>query len=1024
MAGQSLYGRAAEVAAIEDLLARARAGDGGGVLVLRGAAGIGKTALLDHAGAAAAGMRVLRGAGVEAEADVPFAALHLLLGDTVPSEGMPVPQAAALKAALGLTRPQPGDRLLVGLALLTLLGGTAADAPVLVLVDDAQWLDRESVDALLFAARRAASRGIVFLFAVRDDASPAWARTGLPELRLSGLTDDDARRMLDERAPEAAAERRARAVERAHGNPLAFIEFAAAESELLARVPAEFERAVRDLPEPARTLLAVVAADGTGEPGVAVEAAGALGVPFGALEPAEAAGLVAVDRTAIAFRHPLARAAAYQGVPVTRRIAVHRALAAAHARAGDAGPRVRHLAAAALGTDEAIAAELESAAGDLTGGGSGPAVAAYAYERAARLAGEPEVRARRLVAAAEAELAGGRLDRAAALADEAGRATSAPDTLTGVDLVRAGLELERGVPEAAGRLLLERAESRTAPGSRARLLEEAAYHAWSCGDTETAARAVERHASEPHEVEPHVVERPASERHARDGHALEQHAGQLHTTEWQADEQHAGEQGAGEQGAGGRGADEQRADEQRADDRGADAQRANERRAGERGADEKRAGARSADVQHANEQHAGARSADEQRADEQGADVQRAGEQGVGGRFAGGRRVGVGGVVVGVVGALLRDDFVGARGVLVGRAVGVGNERLRLLEAEVALLSGDDVGAAEMSAQLAAACRERGLLSLLPRALGVQAWARLLDGAHGDARALAREALEVAEGAGQRRQAAAVRGVQARQAAIEGDEVRCRALSADGRVGDALGLLALGQGRHEDALEHLQDAHREAAAHVPNVMLALADTVEAAVAAGRPAAGAEPMARLEAFARNAGQPWADGVASRCRALLTGDEDEAERHFTLALAAHRRGGRPFERARTELLYGEWLRRSRRRAQARARLGAALEIFERLGAVPWAERARGELRAAGQGVRPAGDGLPGRLTAQEMQVVRLAMTGATNRQIAARLRLSHRTVAYHLYKAFPKLGVASRAELHRCVPPAEAGAERPA
>ncbi|HEY8482610.1 MAG TPA: LuxR family transcriptional regulator [Spirillospora sp.] len=902
MVGQSLCGRTAEIAEIDHLVERARTGAGGGVLILRGEAGIGKTALLDHAEASAGGMRVLRASGVETESDVPYAALHLLLGDLAVDPGrraaLPAPQAAALEAALGLTPPAPGDRLLVGLALLTLLTGgphgTEAQAPVLVLVDDAQWLDRESADALLFAARRVASRNAVFLFAVRDDVP--WPRTGLPELRLTGLDAGDARRLLEERAPDAPAERRDRAVAQARGNPLALLALATAESELLARVPADVAHAVRELPEPARVLLAVVAADGTGDPGAVVTAAERLGVPFAALEPAEDAGLVTVTRTAIGFRHPLARAAAYQGVPVTRRIAVHRALAEAHARAGDTGRRVRHLAAAAFGADEAVAAELEDAAG-----GAAPSVAAFACERAARLAGEPPVRARRLVAAAEAELAGGHPGRARALADEAARTHPAPATTARADLVRAGVEAEQGVPQAAGRLLLERAETCDDPRLRARMLEDAAFHAWTCGDAETAARAVKAHAGTRH---------PDAET------------------------------GAHEPDTGGP-------------------------------------------------------------------------------------------VLVEAVAALLDEDVAAARRLLPRLPDDTHDERARLLAAEIALLAGDDTAAAEMSAQLVAHCRDRGLLALVPRALAVQALTRLFHGAHDDARSLVREALEIAEEAGQRRQAAALRSVQARQAAIEGDEVRCRALSADGRVDDALGLLALGLGRPEDALDHLQDAHRDTTVHTPAVILALADAVEAAVASGRPGAAGEPMERLEAFARNVPGPWTDGVAARCRALLTADDDEAERQFALALAAHRRAGRPFERARTELLYGERLRRCRRRARARARLRAALEIFERLGAVPWAERARGELRAAGQGTRPAGrDARPGgedprtRLTAQEMQVVRLAMTGATNRQIAAQLRLSHRTVAYHLYKAFPKLGVASRAELHRCVPAAEAGADRPA
>ncbi|WP_187438065.1 helix-turn-helix transcriptional regulator [Actinomadura decatromicini] len=930
-----LYGRAREVAAIDRVLDRVRAGAGGGVLILRGEAGIGKTALLDHAEAQAAGLRVLRGGGVEAEAGVPFAALHLLFGG-IPGgvDELPAAQAAALRAALGLARPRPEDRLLVGLAVLSLLA-RPDETPLVCLIDDAQWLDQESADALFFAARRTASRPIVFLIATRDDRS----RTGLPELRLDGLDDDDARRLLDDlgadrehstdREHSHDRELSDGLVREARGNPLALAAFAEAGSGRLARVPAEFGRAVRELDEPVRLLLAAVAADETGEPGVVVRAARDLGVPLDALEAAEESGLVSVTRTSIGFRHPLARAAAYQGVPVTRRIAVHRALAAVHARAGDADLRVRHLAAAALGTDETVAAELESAADDIghdgighdgaghdgighdgaghhgAGHHGGPAVAAFAYERAARLAGEPAVRARRLAAAAEAELAAGNPEKARTLADEAARSGDA-ETRARAELVRAGVEAEHGVPEAAARLLMERARDHSEPEIRTRLLEEAVLHAWACGDRDTAVRARELLA-------------------------------------------------------------------------------------------------------------------------------------GIAGPTNG---------LAEALGALLDDDVAEARRVLAGLPQDgtAGDERLHLLAAEVALLAGDDDAAAEASARLVARCRERGTPGPVPRGLAVQAWARLFHGAHDEARALARDAIEAAEAAGQRQQAAArrqqaagrivqaqasqaqasqarasqaqasqARAVQARQAAMEGDEVRCRALSADGGggVGDALGLLALGLGRPEDALEHLRDARPDTPG--PPGVLALADTVEAAVAAGRPTAGADAMARLEAFARDAGHAWADGVASRCRALLTADPAEAERHFDLALAAHREGGRPFERARTELLYGEWLRRSRRRAQARARLKAALEIFERLGAVPWAERARGELRAAGQGVRTSGsDDVPGRLTAQEMQVVRLAMTGATNRQIAARLRLSHRTVAYHLYKAFPKLGVASRAELHRHVP----------
>ncbi|SNS92895.1 regulatory protein, luxR family [Actinomadura meyerae] len=798
MQGETLYGRRAEQEEIGRLLERARAG-AGGALIVRGEAGVGKSALLGHAARAAAGTRVLRWTGIEAEAALPFAALHLLLVGCADLAGfadlagraglagllerLPAEHAAALRAALGPVPPRPRARLLAGPALLALLTELAAGEPLLCLVDDAHWLDRASADALLFAARRAAGSGLTFVIAVRDGLAGAdphdWSRTGVPELPLAGLDDDAAERLLAERSPDLPAARRAEAVGWAGGNPLALLGFPDAGSALFTPVPGEFARAVRRLPRATRLLLAAAAADDTGSPGAVEAAARILDVPLGALDAAEEAGLVRLTEDAIRFPHPLARAAAYQGVPAARRAEAHRAL------------------------------------------------------------------------------------------DEAGRDAR---TRARADLSRASAELERNGPQAAGRLLLDRAAQCDEPGVRTRLLDEAVLLAWLAGD-----RAMAREASA-------GVDKPFPE--ARLALALLD------------------------------------------------------------------------------------------------------GDAAAAGRLA----------------AMVRDGS---------------DPRRRLLAAEAALLTGDDAAAAEFAAH----CRAGGPSPLLPRALIAEARARLMLGDRDAARALADEAREAAERAGARHLVAAAASVRARQAAMEGDEVRCRALSSAGaagaRVGDALGLLSLGLGRPGDALERFRELHRDTAASPPAAFLSLADHVEAAVAAGRPEAAAAPMERLAAFARETGRPWADGAVARCRALLATDPAAAERHFTHALRVHHGADRPFERARTELLYGEWLRRARRRARARARLRAALEVFERLGAVPWAERARRELRAAGEGTAPpdASGDPSGTLTAQELQVVRMATTGATNRQIAARLGLSHRTVAYHLYKAFPKLGVASRAELHRCLPAAD-------
>jgi DNA-binding CsgD family transcriptional regulator len=269
-------------------------------------------------------------------------------------------------------------------------------------------------------------------------------------------------------------------------------------------------------------------------------------------------------------------------------------------------------------------------------------------------------------------------------------------------------------------------------------------------------------------------------------------------------------------------------------------------------------------------------------------------------------------------------------------------------------------------------------------------------------------------------------------AAITGDEARCRDLAASAlsqfaaeEVANvstmaewALALLDLGLGRYGAALDRFEMTATGALRHYIQPILFAPDQIEAAVrsaAAGAAASAsdraAEPLARFAAWAEATGQPWARAVLHRCRALA-GDGD-ADGHFREALRQHEVSGRPFEHARTALLYGEWLRRARRGADARPHLRTALALFDRTGAAPWAERARAELRATGEPVTasaPAPDRLS-LLTPQELQVVRLAASGATNRDIAAQLFISPRTVSHHLYRAFPKLGVTNRTALAR-------------
>ena len=320
-----LYGRAAEQSVIDGLLADTRAGRSG-VLVIRGDPGIGKSALLDYAAQSAdaaggpgrAGMRVIRGGGVESEAELPFAGLHLLLGpalDHLPA--LPQPQQDALGVALGLRRAGPYDRFLVGVAVLSLLAELAENGPLVCLVDDAHWLDRASAGALVFAARRLDAEGIAVIFAARDHGA-AFPAAGLRTLRLGGLDANSATALLADHAAGLAPTARSRILAEACGNPLGLIELPAAylmfpraagwpgkpTLPLTDRLQQAFEGQIRRLPADTQILLLAAASEDSGDLGVLLDAARALGVDATALAPAEQAGLIGIVERAMTFRHP------------------------------------------------------------------------------------------------------------------------------------------------------------------------------------------------------------------------------------------------------------------------------------------------------------------------------------------------------------------------------------------------------------------------------------------------------------------------------------------------------------------------------------------------------------------------------------------------------------------------------------------------------------------------------------------------------------------------------------------------
>ncbi|EOD69821.1 AAA family ATPase, partial [Amycolatopsis vancoresmycina] len=434
MSGPELLGRGEELAALDGVLAAARAGHSR-VLVLRGEAGIGKTALLEHLAGRADGCRIARTAGVEAERELPYAGLQQLCAPFLDRLGplpapveergaqllqpgvgqlrpLPAPQRAALGTAFGLAAGDPPDRFLVGLAVLTLLGGIAEERPLLCLVDDAQWLDRVSVQTLAFVARRLLAEPIALVVAVRepDDGS---GLAGLPELTLRGLGEAAANALLDSALKGPLDARvRDRIVAETHGNPLALVELprfwtAAERTDGLVRPDGDaladrlercFRQQLAPLPSHTRKLLLVAAAEPLGDATLLWRAAGALGLGADPAAAAEATGLIEFGPR-IRFRHPLVRSAVYRSAEARDRREVHRVLAEVTDAAVDPDRRAWHRAQATVTPDEAVAAELADSAGRAQARG-GLVAAAALLEQAATLTPDPARRARRELAAA------------------------------------------------------------------------------------------------------------------------------------------------------------------------------------------------------------------------------------------------------------------------------------------------------------------------------------------------------------------------------------------------------------------------------------------------------------------------------------------------------------------------------------------------------------------------------------------------------------------------------------------------
>ncbi len=899
-----LVGREREREVLDRLLDGVRGGRGG-VLVVHGEAGVGKTALLEYAAEAEREFRIARTFGVEAEMELPFAAVQQLcsvFSELV--ERLPQPQHDALGVAFGLSTGPAPDRFLVGLAVLGLLAEAAEEQPLVCVIDDAQWLDSASVRTLAFVARRLLAEKIALVFATRALGE---ALAGLPELHVGPLGRRDARALLESALPAPLDEHVLdRIVVETRGNPLALLELPRgltptqlaggfglpAAVPLSASIEESFARRLGDLSGDARRLLLVAAADPVGDTALVWRAAQQLGIPESVAETVEAEGLLELGARVV-FRHPLVRSAAYQAAGLKERRAVHRALAEATDPLIDPDRRAWHRAQAAAVPDEDVAAELERSAGRAQARGGLAAVAAF-LERAAALTPEPTHRAQRLIAAAGATRDAGDLE--AALGLLAGVEAGALDALGGarVELLRAQIALEQRRGGEAGRRFL------------------------------SAARRLE----------------PLDPELARETY-LEALAGAM-----SSDVEIAG---------------------------GAPAVAAAARAAPTGGAP-----SRTVDV--------------------------------VLDAFAIRLTDGYAAAAPTLARALALLLATDGSGADVGRWLSLSSGRNSNI---VALEMWDDEALHRLAARHVQVARDTGALVHLEFALSFLARSHMLAGELPAAALIIDEARLIAEATGN----PALVNAPMILAAWRGDEAQASAL-IDATAEEAAtrrwtsnnyarSVLYNGLGRHEAARDAAWDAFQPDPIGYGTLLLP-----ELAEAASRTADRALLEAASEWLSertRAISSDWAAGIEARVGALLS-EGDVAERRYRQSIAHLAGTGMRLELARTHLLYGEWLRRERRRLDARKQLRTAREAFTSMGAEAFARRAERELLATGERARKRTVDTLDQLTPQETQVARLAAHGETNREIAAQLFISPSTVEYHLRKAFRKLDVKSRTQLH--------------
>jgi DNA-binding CsgD family transcriptional regulator len=899
-----LHGRQAESERLARLVDGVRGGDSG-VLVVHGGPGAGKTALLDVTAGLDSSIKVVRAAGAESETELTFGGLHQLCGTMLDLLGrLPGPQREALEIAFGMRAGTGPDRFLVGLAVLGLLAESAADHPLICVIDDAHWLDQASRQALGVAARRLTSEPLLVLFATPE---PLTELADLPTMALGGLRDADARDLLASVVRCPIDDRvRDQILAEARGFPGALLgplhEISPAQlaggfglpDVLAGSTSGPLFAELSALPPDTLQLLLLAAADPTGDPALLWRAAAQSGISSAAAVPAAEAGLITFD-SRVVFREHAVRSTVYRVARLRQRQSAHRALAQATDPRAHPDRRAWHQAKALTELDEEVAAELERTAGRARARGGLAAAAAF-LERAAAATPDGARRAERSLAAASIMLQAGEPGAAAKLLDLTETGTLDDHRQARADLVRARLAftVNRGGDASQSLLATARqlsrfddAQSRTAYLDAIRAALAAGSRAAPGATMADVARA------------------------AREG---------LSGTDFPGPP----------------------------DDLIA----------------------------------------------------------GLAANFSGELAVGA---------PLLRRAISGFEGEMTSE----GALSLLPLAYAGALQLWDDHAAGTLASRHVRLARIEGALSDLPSALNALSCMRLLAGELSAADSLAEEAQAIAEATGI---GAAPYGALGLAALRGHEEPALTLINSSGRDaalrGEGLGVAAAkwaaamlhnGLGKYAQALSEAEDAIEHAGPPVA-AGWAMAELAEAAARSGQPGRAAGVMRTLSGITTAAGTGWALGVQARSEALLNDREDLYQAAIGYLGRSHAR----VDLARAHLLYGEWLRRENRRADAREQLHRADEMLGAMGAAGFAGRARRELLATGETVHRRVAGTDRELTPQELQIAMHARDGRTNREIGAQLFLSARTVEWHLHNVCAKLGITSRRQLRDALP----------